>query len=155
MFVRADLYLKHGGLDDSFFAHMEEIDFCWRMKNLGYKIYCCPQSKVYHIGGGTLPKSSARKTYLNFRNNLSLLLKNLPDNRVFWVLVYRIMLDWVAAVKFLCEGCLADFWAVLKVRKTLQNRQVGQMYQQNIVYENFLKGKKTFTELDPEKFTHA
>ena len=169
MFVRADLYLGHGGLDDSFFAHMEEIDFCWRMKNLGYKIYCCPQSKVYHIGGGTLPKSSARKTYLNFRNNLSLLYKNLPSNRVFWVIVYRILLDWVAALKFLFEGSFADFWAVTrahfafyrripsirKVRKTLHNNKVSQMYDRNIVFENFLKGKKTFADLDAEKFTHA
>ena len=169
MFVRADLYLKHGGLDDSFFAHMEEIDFCWRMKNLGFKILCCPQSKVYHIGGGTLPKSSARKTYLNFRNNLSLLCKNLPSNRVFWVIFYRILLDWVAALKFLFNGGLADFWAVIrahfafygripairKVRKTLSNHQVGQMYQRNIVFENFLKGRKKYSELDPEKFSHS
>lgn len=168
MFVRADLYLKHGGLDDSFFAHMEEIDFCWRMKNLGYKIYCCPQSTVFHIGGGTLPKSSSRKTYLNFRNNLSLLYKNLPSNRVFWVIAYRILLDWVAAVKFLLNGGLADFWAVIRahvafygripairqLRKNHPCRQVGQMYMQNIVFENFLKGKKTYSELDPEKFSH-
>lgn len=169
MFVRADLYLEHGGLDDSFFAHMEEIDFCWRMKNLGYKIYCCPQSTVYHIGGGTLPKSSARKTYLNFRNNLSLLYKNLPSNRVFWVIAYRILLDWVAAFKFLFGGGLADFWAVIrahfafykripsirKVRKLLTIRPVSQMYQRNIVFENFLKGKKLYSELDPEKFSHC
>lgn len=169
LFVRADLYRSHGGLDDSFFAHMEEIDFCWRMKNLGYKVYCCPQSKVYHIGGGTLPKSSSRKTYLNFRNNLSLLYKNLPSNRVFWVIFYRILLDWVAAIKFLCGGGLADFWAVTrahlafyrripairKTRKALPHRQVGQMYLKNIVFENFLRGKKTFSELDPKKFSHS
>lgn len=168
MFVRADLYLKHGGLDDSFFAHMEEIDFCWRMKNLGYKIYCCPQSKVYHIGGGTLPKSSARKTYLNFRNNMTLLYKNLPS-RVFLTLAYRVLLDWVAAFKFLLGGGLADFWAVIrahfdfykripairKVRKELPHRQVGQMYRKNIVFENFLKGKKKYSDLDLEKFIHA
>ena len=169
MFVRANLYLQHGGLDDSFFAHMEEIDFCWRMKDLGYKIYCCPQSKVYHIGGGTLPKSSARKTYLNFRNNLSLLYKNLPSDRVFLVLAYRVLLDWVAAFKFLLGGGLADFWAVIrahfafyrripsirKVRKTLPHHQVGQMYRKNIVFENFLKGKNKYSDLDPEKFSHA
>ena len=108
MFVRAGLFLKCGGLDDSFFAHMEEIDFCWRMKNMGYRIFCCPQSKVYHIGGGTLPKKSPRKTYLNFRNNLSLLVKNLPDNKLRSVIVYRIFLDWIAAFKFLCEGCFGD-----------------------------------------------
>ncbi len=169
MFVRADLYLQHGGLDDSFFAHMEEIDFCWRMKNLGYKIYCCPQSKVYHIGGGTLPKSSARKTYLNFRNNLSLLYKNLPSNRVLWTIAYRIVLDWVAALKFLCGGGLKDYWAVIrahfafyrripslrKVRKGLPKQLVGQVYQRNIVFENFLRGKKLYSELDPQKFTHS
>ena len=169
MFVRADLYLQHGGLDDTFFAHMEEIDFCWRMKNLGYKVYCCPQSKVYHIGGGTLPKSSSRKTYLNFRNNLSLLYKNLPPKRVFWTIAYRILLDWVAALKFLFNGGLKDYWAVIKAhfafykripslrkkRKELKHSQVGQMYQRNIVFENFLKGKKTFSELDAEKFTNA
>ena len=169
MFVRADLYLQHGGLDDSFFAHMEEIDFCWRMKNLGFKIYCCPQSRVYHIGGGTLPKSSARKTYLNFRNNLSLLYKNLPSNRVFWTIAYRIVLDWVAALKFLCGGGLKDYWAVIrahfafyrripslrKVRKGLPKQLVGQVYQRNIVFENFLRGKKLYSELDPQKFTHS
>ena len=169
MFVRADLYLQHGGLDDSFFAHMEEIDFCWRMKNLGHKVYCCPQSKVYHIGGGTLPKSSARKTYLNFRNNLSLLYKNLPSNRVFWTIAYRIVLDWVAALKFLCGGGLKDYWAVIrahfafyrripslrKVRKGLPKQLVGQVYQRNIVFENFLRGKKLYSELDPQKFTYS
>ena len=168
MFVRSDLYLKNGGLDDSFFAHMEEIDFCWRMKNLGYKIFCCPQSKVYHIGGGTLPKSSARKTYLNFRNNMSLLYKNLPSC-VFLTLAYRVLLDWVAAFKFLFSGGLADFWAVIrahfdfykripaikKTRKELPHRQVGQMYRKNIVFENFLKGKKKYSDLDSEKFFHA
>lgn len=169
MFVRAELYLQEGGLDDSFFAHMEEIDFCWRMKNLGFKIYCCPKSKVYHIGGGTLPKSSARKTFLNFRNNLSLLYKNLPSNQLFLTLVYRIILDWVAAVKFLCGGGLGDFWAVIrahfafyarirsmrKKRVAIVHKQVSRIYQRNIVFENFLKGKKRFTDLDPEYFSHG
>ena len=169
MFVRSELYLREGGLDDSFFAHMEEIDFCWRMKNLGFKIYCCPQSVVYHIGGGTLPKSSARKTFLNFRNNLSLLYKNLPQGEVFWILIYRVLLDWVAAFKFLCGGSFADFWAVIrahfafyrrmaslrKVRKQLPHAHVSQMYQKNIVFENFLKGKKCYTDLDAKQFSHS
>ena len=169
LFVRADLYRKHGGLDDSFFAHMEEIDFCWRMKNLGYKIYCCPQSKVYHIGGGTLPKSSARKTFLNFRNNLSLLYKNLPDGRVGWTIAYRIVLDWVAAVKFLFGGGLADCWAVTrahfafyrripdlrKARRAIPHKPVGRVYQRNIVFDNFLRGKKRFSELDPKQFSQG
>ena len=139
------------------------------MKNLGYKIYCCPESKVYHIGGGTLPKSSSRKTYLNFRNNLSLLYKNLPSNRVFWTISYRILLDWVAALKFLFSGGLKDYWAVIrahfafykripflrKQRRQLPHNKVSQMYLKNIVFENFLKGKQKFSDLDPEKFSHC
>ena len=115
LIVRADLYHQIGGLDDSFFAHMEEIDLCWRLKNAGYKVCCCPQSHIYHIGGGTLPKNSPRKTYLNFRNNLSLLVKNLPENRIFATIAYRIVLDWVAAFKFLAEGCFKDFRMVFKL----------------------------------------
>lgn len=167
MFVRAGLFLKCGGLDDSFFAHMEEIDFCWRMKNMGYRIFCCPQSKVYHIGGGTLPKNSPRKTYLNFRNNLSLLVKNLPDNKLRSVIVYRIFLDWIAAFKFLCEGCFGDFKAVFQAhfdfykrlgdlrekRSQLQQNQVGCMYQRNIVFDGMLFGKKKFSDLKKENFS--
>ena len=114
MFIRASLYHELGGLDDDFFAHMEEIDLCWRLKNAGYKIMYCPDSKIYHIGGGTLPKSSARKTYLNFRNNLSLLIKNLPEGKVFGTIFYRFLLDWIAALKFLCDGSFADFFAVTR-----------------------------------------
>ena len=167
MFVRAGLFLKCGGLDDSFFAHMEEIDFCWRMKNMGYRIFCCPQSKVYHIGGGTLPKKSPRKTYLNFRNNLSLLVKNLPDNKLRSVIVYRIFLDWIAAFKFLCEGCFGDFKAVYQAhfdfykrlgdlrekRGQLQQNQVSCMYQRNIVFDGMLFGKKKFSDLKKEIFS--
>ena len=167
MFVRADLYHKVGGLDDSFFAHMEEIDLCWRLKNAGYKVYCCPQSQVYHIGGGTLPKNSPRKTYLNFRNNLSLLVKNLPKKRVHRIILYRILLDWVAALKFLFEGCPKDFGMVFKAhwdfykrlktlregRKTIEHKQVSCVYRRNIVFDNVLRGKKKFSELDPKDFS--
>lgn len=168
MFVRAELFLKHGGLDDSFFAHMEEIDFCWRMKNLGYKVFCCPQSKVYHIGGGTLPKNSPQKTYLNFRNNLSLLVKNLPDNKIHRVIIYRFFLDWIAAFKFLFEGCAGDFKAVFQAhidfykrlgslrekRRQLQQHQVSCIYQRNIVFDCLLRGKRKFSDLKPERFSN-
>ena len=168
MFVRAELFLKHGGLDDSFFAHMEEIDFCWRMKNLGYKVFCCPQSKVYHIGGGTLPKNSPQKTYLNFRNNLSLLVKNLPDNKIHRVIIYRFFLDWIAAIKFLFEGCAGDFKAVFQAhidfykrlgslrekRRQLQQHQVSCIYQRNIVFDCLLRGKRKFSDLKPERFSN-
>ncbi len=167
MFVKASLYHKFGGLDDSFFAHMEEIDFCWRLKNLGYKIMYCPNSKIYHIGGGTLPKSSSRKTYLNFRNNLSLLIKNLPDGTVFWTIFYRIFLDWIAALKFLCDGSLADFFAVIrahfsffrhipslkKVRKQYTHNRPSQIYQKNIVFKHFLGKVKSFNDLNINDFS--
>jgi len=167
LFVRASLYHQYGGLDDSFFAHMEEIDFCWRLKNLDYKIMYCPSSKIYHIGGGTLPKSSARKTYLNFRNNLSLLMKNLPDGKVFWTIFYRFFLDWIAGLKFLLDGSFKDFIAVSKAhfsfiknlpylrkeRKKYAHKKVSQVYQKNIVFKHFLGKKKMFNELDMSDFS--
>ena len=167
MFVRADLYHQIGGLDDSFFAHMEEIDLCWRLKNVGYKVYCCPQSKVYHIGGGTLPKNSPRKTYLNFRNNLSLLVKNLPKHRVKRTILYRILLDWVAALKFLCEGCYKDCGMVFKAhwdfyrrlkslrakRKENTHQLVSCIYKRNIVFDSIVRGRKKFSELQERYFT--
>ena len=167
MFVRADLYHQIGGLDDSFFAHMEEIDLCWRLKNAGYKVYCCPQSWVYHIGGGTLPKNSPRKTYLNFRNNLSLLVKNLPEQRVHRTILYRIFLDWVAALKFLFEGCPKDFGMVFKAhwdfykrlkslkayRKTMEHKAVSCIYQRNIVFDNVLRKKMKYSELKESDFS--
>ncbi len=167
MFVRAELYHKMGGLDDDFFAHMEEIDLCWRMKNAGYKVMYCGESKVYHVGGGTLPKKYPRKTYLNFRNNLTLLFKNLPGERLTRVYIARIFLDGVAAFKFLLEGSLLSFIAVTRAhvsflrtyRKTLAKRRmtkrhhVSQIYMGNIAFDYFLKGKKLFSDLPKKKFT--
>lgn len=167
LFIRLQDYREAGGLDDRFFAHMEEIDLCWRLKNAGFKVYCCPQSWVYHIGGGTLPKNSPRKTYLNFRNNLSLLVKNLPRRRVHRTIVYRIFLDWVAALKFLFEGCPKDFLMVYKAhwdfykrlkslkayRKTSEHKTVSCVYQRNIVFDNVLRKKKKFSELRETDFT--
>ena len=167
MFIRASLYHELGGLDDDFFAHMEEIDLCWRLKNAGYKIMYCPDSKIYHIGGGTLPKSSARKTYLNFRNNLSLLIKNLPEGKVFGTIFYRFLLDWIAALKFLCDGSFADFFAVTrahisflrhipvlrKKRKKLAHNKVSQVYQKNIVFKYFLGKKKSYSDLNSKDFS--
>ena len=153
MFVRSEVYHQMGGLDEDFFAHMEEIDFCWRLKNHDYKVMVCPKSVVYHIGGGTLPKSSARKTYLNFRNNFSLLYKNLPSNRLFKVLALRLVLDGLAGVKFLTEGHFGDFLAVIKAhfyfyknlgnlkrkRKALTQKQVSLIYQGNIAMDHYLR----------------
>ena len=166
MFVRADLFHLTGGLDEDFFAHMEEIDLCWRLKNLGYKIMYCPRSVVYHIGGGTLPKISWRKTYYNFRNNFYLLYKNLPDNLVREVFIKRLFLDGIAALKFLFTAGFKDFWAIYKAhqnfystlsktkakRKLLNHAPLHNVYRKNIVFEYYLRKKKKFSDLDPDNF---
>ena len=166
MFVRADVYHKVGGLDEDFFAHMEEIDLCWRLKNLGYRIMYCPQSVVFHIGGGTLPKISWRKTYYNFRNNFYLLYKNLPAEHVREVFFKRLLLDGVAAMKFLFTAGFKDFWAIYKAHETfystlsktkakrehLQHAPLHKVYRKNIVFEYFLRKKRKFSDLDPKDF---
>jgi GT2 family glycosyltransferase len=104
LLVRGKVYRELNGLDADFFAHMEEIDLCWRMKNSGYQVWVNPESKVYHIGGGTLDAHSPRKVFLNFRNNLVLITKNMPAQRAIWVVMVRLILDGMAGVKFLMDG---------------------------------------------------
>ena len=167
MFVRAEKFWEIGGLDEDFFAHMEEIDLCWRLKNSGYKIMYVPNSKIYHVGGGTLPKGTARKTYLNFRNNFALLFKNLPKNRVVKTFIARLVLDGVASIRFLTEGHLGDSFAVFrahmhfyahisslrKKRKMLTQSNVSMIYKKNLVFEHFLFRKSKFTDLDSKDFS--
>lgn len=162
MFVKANVWKQLGGLDGDFFAHMEEIDFCWRAKNAGYKVCYCPQSVVYHIGGGTLPPSSPFKTYLNFRNNFSLLFKNLPKQQLIYIFPIRVVMDWVAACKFLAEKKPKEFSAVIKAhwhfykqipslkrkRRNIHQQKVSCIYNRNIVFDYYLKNKKTFSQLD-------
>ncbi len=172
MFVRAELYFMAGGLDDDFFAHMEEIDLCWRLKNEGYKIMYCPYSTVYHAGGGSLPKNNPRKTYLNFRNNLILLYKNSPacakatagrpPKKLVYILLVRFLLDGIAAVKFLFADGITDFFAVIKAHFSFYlylckshkhqvpspKHQVPKgIYNKSIVIEYYLRGKKTYLSL--------
>ena len=164
MFVRSTVWRELGGLDGDFFAHMEEIDFCWRVRNAGYKVVSCPQSVAYHLGGGTLPKSSPRKTYLNFRNNLWMLYKNLPSRRLAWVIALRIPLDWVAALKFLIDGNPGDFAAVGKAHRHFlkslpqlrkKRREVGRgqlsvgcgQSSKMLLVDYYMKGRKRFSEL--------
>lgn len=161
LFVRADVYKSAGGLDSDFFAHMEEIDLCWRMKNQGYRIFYCPGSTVYHIGGGTLHKSNPRKTFLNFRNNLWLLLKNLPAGKLIMVLPVRFVLDGLAGLKFLFEGNYKDCFAVVKAHfyiyfslfSTLKKRSrvlhpdSTGIFNQSIVLGFYVGGKKKFSDL--------
>ena len=167
MFVKAPLFHKLGGFDGDFFAHMEEIDFCWRTKNSGYKVMYCPASKIYHVGGGTLPPSSPFKTFLNFRNNFALLYKNLRRISIAYVFPARIVLDYVAAVRFLTEGKPKEFWAVVRAhfafyrmvpnltrkRRKMDHRKVGEIYRGSVVFANFLFKKNKFSMFDEKKFS--
>ncbi|MFA0960650.1 glycosyltransferase family 2 protein [Roseivirga sp. BDSF3-8] len=166
MMVRADIYHTCGGLDDSFFAHMEEIDFCWRIQLSGHKVYYCGESSVHHVGGGTLPKTSARKTYLNFRNGLAMLYKNCLPATIWWVIPCRILLDWVAAARFFLQGKPAFGQAIfrahrdfvkmrgdLKIKRKNTLKQKPQrvervIYPGSLLYDYFVKGKKRFSELN-------
>jgi GT2 family glycosyltransferase len=162
MFVRADLYWQAGGLDNDFFAHMEEIDLCWRLKNMGYKIYYCGQSEVYHVGGGTLNRTNPKKTYLNFRNGLTLMYKNLPRQEVLPKIFIRLLLDGVAGLRFAVVNPF-DTLAIVKahwhffynIRKHGRKRKAltayakrhKGMYQGSIIKSYFFDKKKYFNEL--------
>jgi len=164
-FIRAEVYHSTGGLDEDFFAHMEEIDLCWRIKNRGYKIFYHPLSLVYHVGGGTLLMGSPRKTFLNFRNSLMLMTKNLPKRSFLPLLFLRLILDGVAAVSFLPhKNGLKNFWAVfvahmsyyyyffrtMRKRKNVPNRKVGRIYKKSVVFEFFVRKKRKYSELTGE-----
>lgn len=116
MLIRRNVYIKEGGLDAEFFAHQEEIDLCWRLNSRGYKVMAVPQSVVYHVGGGTLGYESPRKTFLNFRNNLLMLYKNLPTAQWLLVMLIRMPLDYVAALQMLLNGKWLNFKAVCQAR---------------------------------------
>lgn len=117
MLIRSNAYWEVGGLDGRFFAHMEEIDLCWRLRARGYGVVCVPDSCAWHVGGGTLPKENPRKTFLNFRNNLLMLYKNLPDSELKTVMRVRACLDAVAAFFFLLKGEWKSFVAVYQARR--------------------------------------
>lgn len=116
LFIRTEIYKQSGGLDADFFAHMEEIDLCWRLNCRGYKLACIPESVVYHVGGGALAYENPRKTFLNFRNNMLLLYKNLPSSKLWWVMLIRCMLDYIAALQYLLTGKPANAQAVVDAR---------------------------------------
>lgn len=165
MLVRSKIFNEVKGFDPVFFAHMEEIDLCWRIHNAGHEIYCVPNSEVYHIGGATLPKNNPGKTLLNFRNNLSMLYKNLPQNRLYPVLFIRLILDGVAGFKFLCGGSAGDFIAVIKAHfqfyklaltgKLMRNNNVihtenNTIYKGLIVWDYYILKKKKFSDLNKD-----
>lgn len=125
LLLRTADFAALGGFDARFFAHMEEIDFCWRLNSRGKRVACVPQSTVFHLGGGTLNKSNPRKTFLNFRNNLWMLYKNLPESRLRPVLRVRLVLDYVAALAFLMQGKWGDFCAVLRARRAYRQTKAS------------------------------
>lgn len=165
MFIRKSAFLKAGGFDPFFFAHQEEIDLCWRLQLIGYKILSCPASVVYHIGGGTLPKNNPRKIFLNFRNNLIMLWKNLSWPARLYILPMRFMLDAVSAWKNLLGGQSPYFTAVMKahfgfmgwllfyrsrsVFPTERSKKPTGVYQGSVVWQHFVKGRKYFSEIIP------
>jgi GT2 family glycosyltransferase len=161
MFIRSEVYYKLNGFDDNFFAHQEEIDLCWRAHNLGYKIKYNGLSTVYHVGGATLNNGSPKKTFLNFRNNLLMLIKNLPNNKVFLIVFIRLFLDGVAGIKFFLElkplhtlaiikahfSVYVRLFNTLKKRKEIPNKTVKYYYTKGIVKQHFINKKKEFDKL--------
>lgn len=165
MFVRRDVYVAVGGLDPKFFAHMEEIDLCWRLLSRGYRLVCIPESKVYHVGGATLKKENPKKTYLNFRNNLLMMYKNLPSDELRKVMIVRCFLDYLAVVFYILKFDFSNASAVVKARKdysfmrkdfkSLRDENIRQTkrsklkfrYDFSLILQSKIFGKTTYSRL--------
>lgn len=155
-FVRKEVYKKLNGFDGDFFAHQEEIDLCWRAFNLGYKAKYTHKSVVYHVGGATLNEGNPKKTFLNFRNSLLMLLKNLPKNQLFSIIFIRLVLDGIAGMQFIVKGKFKHCFAIIKahysffglISRNLKKRNAIQKqnyyYLKSIVYRYFVKNGKVF-----------
>ncbi|WP_202704228.1 glycosyltransferase family 2 protein [Flavobacterium sp. UGB4466] len=158
-FIRSEVYHELGGFDETFFAHQEEIDLCWRAANEGHVIKYVSGSTVYHVGGATLQQGNPRKTFLNFRNSLLMLVKNLPKKRLFFVIFFRMVLDGIAGIRFLTQGKVGHTYAILKAHfsfysislKYLKKRkdfQIQEYYMvKSIVYLYYLKKLQVFKEI--------
>jgi GT2 family glycosyltransferase len=162
LMIRSEVYQHFDGLDEDFFAHMEEIDLCWKIHRTKQKVYYCGQSHVYHVGAGTLDYKSPRKTYLNFRNGLTLIFKHLDTIELFYKLPMRLLLDWVALLLFLTKGEPSNSLAVIKAHlhfflqmgKNLEKRRKirdenptysrGTLYKGLVIVDYYLKGKRIF-----------
>lgn len=155
--IRRTAFYEAGALDEDFFAHQEEIDLCWRLHNLGYRIKYTGRSRIYHVGGATLNNMNPRKTFFNFRNSLYSLLKNVPGQKVYLLLLLRMMLDGVAAMKFVAEGRFAHFYAVLQAhtsfyrnfrsilnKRALLPKAENYFEQKTVVFTYFIEGKKKY-----------
>ena len=163
LFIRSSVFHEMKGFDEYFFAHQEEIDLCWRIQLAGYKIYSCPLAVIYHVGGGTLQRGNSQKTYLNFRNNLIMLAKNLPWTKKIWILPARFLLDTITAWRGLLTGESGYFIAIIKAQFSFvswlffhpKNGQQpasrnGHLYgylQKSIIWLFFIKKKKSFSEI--------
>ncbi|HEX2617668.1 MAG TPA: glycosyltransferase family 2 protein [Flavobacteriales bacterium] len=170
LLIKAEAFREAGGFDDSLFAHMEEIDLCWRLRRTGWTIGYSSRTLVYHVGGGALGYGSPRKTYLNFRNSLAVLTKNLHSRFITYHILHRVVLDQFAALKFLLEGHSAHTWevgrahrhfckrlpALLRERARLKRLEhapdLTGMYHRSIAYDRFILGWKKFTQLDRKAF---
>ena len=165
LMVRSKVFWKVGALDSEFFAHMEEIDLCWRLKSRGYRVVCVPGSIVYHIGGGTLHVDSPHKIYLNFRNNLLLLYKNLPTDLLRRTMFWRRIFDYSAAFQFILTGKFQNAKSIFRARSDYKkmlpdflekrnenilystNLNIAEIYLDSIVFSYFLKNKRTYNSL--------
>lgn len=174
LFIRKELFHNLGGFDADYKAHMEEIDLCWRLKRANYKVMVCPQSVVWHVGGGTLPEHSPQKAFLNFRNSLSTIFKNETGNQAYKIVFIRLLLDAIAGCRFLMNGEFANIKAIIRahwsffaqygknkqkrkstaetVKKYAYEQQATYrktgVYPKSIVWQHFVKGKQTFNDLE-------
>lgn len=164
LFVRTELFNRLGGFDEDFFAHMEEIDLCWKLKRMGLKVFYVGESLVYHVGGATLARGSARKVYFNFRNGLFLVIKHIRGRELIWKLPVRVGLDWVAAIVFLFVfpgaalavlrahvSVIASLAATFRKRRELTSKlgsgDVADVYQSSVVWKFFVLRQTTFSRL--------
>lgn len=164
--IRTDDYRAVGGLDARFFAHMEEIDLCWRLRSRGRRIVCLPSSTVYHLGGATLNKENPHKTFLNYRNNLLMIYKNTSRRRLAFVFVFRFFLDYLSGLIFLLTGKRGDAWAVVRARvafwkmrpsfrtQRMENRllakvdPIPEVYPGSMLLNYYFGRKRTFRDLN-------
>ena len=160
LFIRSNVYHLLDGLDEDYFAHQEEIDLCWRAKNCGYKIKYVGTSTVYHIGGATLQETNPQKTFLNFRNSLFNILKNIPKKLLLFVLISRLILDGIAGIKFILEfrpvhtlailkahlSFYKNFFKIFKKRRKVNKNQEYKLFN-SIVWQYFVLGRKKFKDL--------
>ncbi len=168
--IRSDAYHYLGGLDPDLFAHMEEVDLCWRAKNAGYRVGYVPESTVFHVGGSVITYGSPQKTFYNFRNSLVLLLKNEKGGKLIWLLPLRLLMDGLAGAQFLLSGQFKNIGAIIKahwsfflgfgkwrakrkaITTSIKDRNRKGIYRKSIIVQYFFKGKKRFSDLDTSDF---